>query len=978
VVNPREQSAAVALSVRDSIAQVVIEAGGSAELRAVCKLSGEGRLAARYEVMAEGSDVPLLAGELPLTVPAKLTADLHYYAAPGRVEAAVHAEATSAAAKATLELKPAEGEARRTEQGLGDTHGAILTLPAPATVGATFEAKLTVTGADGATLLERRLDGQVPARPDWLGTDAGLPLTVLPPWTPCQVDGQQVELLGRTLTYADFALPAQVRAAGAEVLAAPIRPAVRTAAGEVAWSDKECRFVSQSDEQVVVESVWRSDELELTATSTLEYDGFAWTELSLTPLRPVREVSLALELPYRREVAELLYEGHAQAAHALSPLPTLRPLSADLWLGDHQRGIAWLAESLDWVSTKDPLQVQIRPGRRETIWSSTLLETDELTEPFKAGFALHFTPAKPVSLRHARIYHGAFYGLETARSGGSFTVPAEGRIDLARGCLEAWVKPTFDPNGTYDPNVERSAYNRMFFTLGTDVGTLIVYYNADDRSFRLLLASGPGQYRLILSAKGPLPRDDWTYLGLSWGDSIRLRVNDQVVESPLAGTVEGNLSGAHVQLDLGSFSIDQLRLSGQPRPLDAVPTGTLARDAETLWLLEPDQPLGPEVRATNTRLVPGRTGQALAASELSTMDRLAADGKRIVIFHENWSRYQGYPDLEQIPKLRLLADASHRHGMQFLVYFCQLMSDAAPEWAGFKDDFMAPPARMWYHRDDVKQDCYVSCVNGPYGDLLLDGVRRLADEVGLDGVYMDGTTVAWDCANPTHPGCGVAEADGTYRSHQPIRQVRRFMKRLRGIFAARGKPLFLDAHTGGALHIGTLSFCDGYYDGEHLARYRPGFRLSPDAFAAAYPGQAFGLRGEFLPNRYTMDQALAIALVHDTSVRGQPAEVDLALGRYEDENTRFLGYWEGSRLYRVTPAPVLGSLYLRSDRAMLVLGNQVERETSCRVDLGALLSDLPEGVKAWDAITGEELSLRGGRLELQMGGRSWRMVEVRR
>jgi hypothetical protein len=143
-------------------------------------------------------------------------------------------------------------------------------------------------------------------------------------------------------------------------------------------------------------------------------------------------------------------------------------------------------------------------------------------------------------------------------------------------------------------------------------------------------------------------------------------------------------------------------------------------------------------------------------------DRWAREGKRIVIFHENWSRFQGYPDLEQVPKLKRIADACHANGMLFLVYFNQSVSTAEPEWAGFHDDLMAFPASNHYHRDDVPQDCYTGCVNGPYGELLLAGIEKLADEAGIDGVYMNGTTVPWYCENPTHPGCGTPRGDGTY------------------------------------------------------------------------------------------------------------------------------------------------------------------------------------------------------------------------
>ena len=96
------------------------------------------------------------------------------------------------------------------------------------------------------------------------------------------------------------------------------------------------------------------------------------------------------------------------------------------------------------------------------------------------------------------------------------------------------------------------------------------------------------------------------------------------------------------------------------------------------------------------------------------------------------------------------------------------------------------------------------------------------------------------------------------------------MKRLRRIFADRRPRFFLDAHTGGAINIATQSFCDGYWDGEQLSRYKPGFRISSDAFIAGYMGRQLGFRGELLSHRLTMDEALAISLVHDTATRAQP------------------------------------------------------------------------------------------------------------
>ena len=962
---------------------VDVAAGERAQVSVDYGLEGEGGLRARYEVTAEGEKTPLLSGFVPLSVSPKVTTELRYFALPGTAEGTVHLEAGHAAAQAILTAQVGAGEAATKRAGLAGTQGTRLEVHVAGQVGETVHTTLRVLDARGKVLAERVRDGIVPAKSVWLATHAGempTPHSVLPPWTPMKVSGKTVEVLGRKLSFGDLALPATIESAGAQMLAAPMRVVVAADGKPVVWKSRDCRVAEQAADHVKLASIWKSDKLDLQVTCNIEYDGFSWNEVSLVPHGKVSVDRVALEMPLRREIAKYAYEGCSQASHLMSPVGMERPVSASLWLGDESRGLAWQAESLEWVQAKDiARQVEVVPNGPTELWRTTLIDTPTaLTAPYTAKFALTVTPTKPVSLRKSRIFHGADYHMADPHAAGELHIPAKGNFDAQQGTLELWVKPTFDTTEPYT-NPERSVYNRTFLSLVSSANeAFMLYYNADDRSVRLVTNNGAGAYPIIVGGAAKLPPGQWSYVGLSWGDAVRLNVNGVMNEQKIRGTIGGDLSHGTLRFELGSFAVDDIRLSRHARPLIGVPTAPLAKDDDTTML----EPCESATAAKSGVLVEGKFGHGIGSSAESRIDQLAAEGKRIVIFHEDWSRYEGYPDLEQIPKLKRLADACHQHGMLFLVYFDQLMADAAPEWAGLKDDFMALPERMWYQRHDIEQNCYVSCVNGPYGDLLLDGIAKLADGAGIDGVYMDGTTVPWDCTNPTHPGCGEYLGDGTYLAHMPIRATREFMKRLRGIFAQRceqGKSqgLFLDAHTGGAINVATQSFCDGYYDGETLARYKPGFRLSPATYAAGYMGKQFGFRGEFLPNRHSTDEALAIALIHDSAMRGQPAEVDLALGPYEDAATRFIGYWEKSGLYAVTPAEVLGSLYLKPKRALLVLGSQTEQASEVMVDLGALLKRLPAGAQVRDAMSGEAVPAPGGIVRMALPGREWRMLEVK-
>jgi hypothetical protein len=141
-------------------------------------------------------------------------------------------------------------------------------------------------------------------------------------------------------------------------------------------------------------------------------------------------------------------------------------------------------------------------------------------------------------------------------------------------------------------------------------------------------------------------------------------------------------------------------------------------------------------------------------------------------------------------------------------------------------------------------------------------------------------------------------------------------------------------------------------------------------------GKQYGYRGEFLPRVYTADEALAVSLVHDTETRFQPAEVTLAWLDYQDDRTRFIPYWERSDLYAVSPKEILGSVYLKKDKALIVLGSQTEKTVDCVVKLDGLLKELPGRIQAHDAISGQSLKIADRTLQLNFPARHWRMIEI--
>ncbi|NPV47271.1 MAG: hypothetical protein HPY69_09950 [Armatimonadetes bacterium] len=339
------------------------------------------------------------------------------------------------------------------------------------------------------------------------------------------------------------------------------------------------------------------------------------------------------------------------------------------------------------------------------------------------------------------------------------------------------------------------------------------------------------------------------------------------------------------------------------------------------------------------------------------------------LWFEEWSDYQGYPDLSKLPEVKRRAAAAHAQGKPQVVYFGQLLAENAPGFQEYRSELIIPPGLMWYRRaynPGLGMPCWVCCPRGPYGDLLLDGMRHLAVEADLDGVYMDGTTVPWECHHPAHSACdGTAVIGWETEDPTPLVATRSFLKRIRGIFDERGRP-WLFAHTGGAIGIETLSLCDGYYDGEQLSRYRPGYRLPLHKFAVGYCGRPWGFRTDAIPASYGAFPLMALSALHDVEVGGECAELERRIyDEFQDEaTTDYRPYWRPQPHIQRLAGDVVYSYYRKADAAMLVVSNLTWDRQAVRLDASRLFPGLE--VRARDVVAKAPAVVAEGVLTLEL------------
>ena len=334
---------------------------------------------------------------------------------------------------------------------------------------------------------------------------------------------------------------------------------------------------------------------------------------------------------------------------------------------------------------------------------------------------------------------------------------------------------------------------------------------------------------------------------------------------------------------------------------------------------------------------------------------------QMTLWFENWSDYQGYPDLKKLPEAHRRVEKAKKENKLLYMYFSQVLATNAPGAEKYGKEWFAPPYRPWYKRaynPGKNVPCAVSCFRGAFGELVLNGVAKLIKE-GLYGVYLDGPTFPFECQNPSHKCADSLPVifDDDVQTGRVIGQ-RQFIKRLRGLFDQVKHRYPLWAHTGGGLNFPTLSLCDFYFDGEQLARFPRKTMIPQNTFMVAYSGQPFGYRGIFLPQTFSdasgNTPALPWSIIHGIESSGPEAAQDkfFTLPR-QDKTAKFYPYYNPQpHIKLLNQTDVAISYYLGKQKAILAASNlhyngtqEVELDVSGLLDKFANVNEISSDEK---------------------------------
>ncbi len=268
---------------------------------------------------------------------------------------------------------------------------------------ANYEMEISLTSPDGreiSTLREAYTRYSSPT--PWEGNQIGITDKVPLPWTPLKMSKDSVICWGREYCFENSLLPSQIVSQKKELLVSPIRLVALKHGKEIEPVKAEISWKEKSESKVNLLTEGSLDSIKLSADIVIEYDGFMWVTLRLTPSSPTKIDRLILEIPLKKRYATLVNSGHGYLEQTGAfPMQgwhkNLKTESPIFWVGNEEMGLQWFAEDLSGWYVKDPgHSAEIVSQGDKVIAQLSIIDTPLiLKETRTVSFGFMATPVRP-------------------------------------------------------------------------------------------------------------------------------------------------------------------------------------------------------------------------------------------------------------------------------------------------------------------------------------------------------------------------------------------------------------------------------------------------------------------------------------------------------------------------------------------------------------------------------------------------------
>jgi len=369
--------------------------------------------------ITEGSS-PVLIQRIPLDVVRTMNVDIRRFPTAGVMEVEVDAKPSG---KYTLintvrcTLTNTNGKMYWQESSIKDrvlTFNKYGILP----VG-THNLTVQTLDKSGKILTSETFKMRKAPKPAWYNTKLGKEDKVIAPWTPIKLSGKTVNIWNRSYTFDDTGLPEEIVAAGQNLLASRAIFTSPTSGSALSLISTKPLQIRRTDTKTIVVGISRisgiPDSL-VKIVNTIEFDGFVWTEITISSKQDRSIDGLLMDIPLNRSIAEN-YLPVNEVAGAGKPGPsTAIPLSGYhapvipfsnkdtknprglYWVGDEDRGLALSGEDdRNWRPADTDNEFELLPDADRVIWRAHFSDLKlSITKPVTFAICWMATPTKPV------------------------------------------------------------------------------------------------------------------------------------------------------------------------------------------------------------------------------------------------------------------------------------------------------------------------------------------------------------------------------------------------------------------------------------------------------------------------------------------------------------------------------------------------------------------------------------------------------
>jgi|GEM_PF-2595010 len=267
-----------------------------------------------------------------------------------------------------------------------------------------YEFLISCISKDGQAFNEK-IPWEKPDAQIWRDAKAGVSDQVISPWTPLKAQLKdkklQVSCWGREYQIAGNGLAGDILTRDEHVLSKPIELVAEVNGKPALWKSNAPRVKSSTPAKIVFTGTAKSQDLQLSVDSYIEFDGMVLSKFTLKADKSAKVGKCSLRIPMNKENAKyssFLYPDWGSYRGTLARAPKAIAFPYYMWIGDEDRGMCWFSERDMSEHLADPTKaVEIKTEGDEVVIQINLLDKAiSLDKPLTFTVGFQATPVKPL------------------------------------------------------------------------------------------------------------------------------------------------------------------------------------------------------------------------------------------------------------------------------------------------------------------------------------------------------------------------------------------------------------------------------------------------------------------------------------------------------------------------------------------------------------------------------------------------------